>query len=453
MFPEPIFNQMHFTEKEIQDCLTHLQNLVRIDTTNPPGNEIKACDYLKTVFEKENIEYQILESAPGRGNIIARLKGNGTEQPLLLTSHLDVVPAETNHWEMDPFSGKIKNGFIWGRGTVDMKQMTCLELAVFLKIHRDKIPLKRDLIFAAVADEEAGCTYGSKWLIENHPELIQAEYALNEVGGFSVTIEDQIFYPIGVAEKGVCWFKIIARGTPGHGAMPHDDQAIAHLCFAAHNLSKTPLPFHKTKIVSEFISEIAKRQKFPKNFILKGITNPVLSNFILDNVMPDKEKARNFKNMMRNLATPTRLDAGYKENVIPAEASITIDGRVLPERKIADFLEEVQNIIGPNFKIEVLHQEEPCEIKDYDNAFYQILKDSLQKYDPGCVPIPFLIPGYTDAKHYQKLGIKCYGFAPTKLPADLNFGKMYHGHNERLPVDAIGFGLNVMWEVVEKVCR
>lgn len=441
----------YFSEAEIAGCVAHLQNLIRINTTNPPGNEIEAVRYLKNIFDQNGIPYEIVEPAPARASIIARLKGDGSQKPLLLTSHLDVVPAEKEHWQVDPFSGEIKDGFVWGRGAVDMKQMTALELAVLLKAKQQKLPLKRDLIFAAIADEENGCAWGSKWLVQNRPELVQAEYALNEVGGFSITIGKTVFYPIGVAEKGVCWFTITAKGMPGHGAMPHDDQAIGHICLAAHRLAQNNLPLHKTELVSHFIDKLATHQGFPKNLILKAVKNATFSDLILKHLMPDKSRAHNFRNMLRNLATPTLLAAGYKTNVIPSEATVTVDGRVLPGFTVAQFLAEVQEFIGPKFEINVLHSEEACEI-DYHNNFYDTLCAILEKHDPGCVPVPFLIPGFTDAKHYDKIGIKTFGFAPTKLPPDLNFGALYHGHNERLPVSAIGLGLEVLWEVLQKTC-
>lgn len=436
------------SDSDIATATTHLQRLIQINTTNPPGNEISACLYIKEVFDREGIPCQILESAPGRANIIARLHGDGSAEPFLFTSHLDVVPAEKENWSEDPFSGVIKNDFIWGRGAVDMKNMTALALTLFVKCKRANLKLKRDIIFAAVADEEAGCHLGSKWLVDHHPDLIRAEYALNEVGGFSMTIDKQIFYPIGVAEKGVCWFEIIARGTPGHGAMPHDDQAIGHVCFAAHKLAHTDLPFHNSKIVTDFINAVSQKTTPPKNLILKSLTKENYSRFTLKYLMPDKKKARQLKNMFRNLATPTKLSAGYKENVIPGTASVTIDGRVLPEQSLASFLNEVQMLIGDGFEIKLLHGEEPYSMPNYDDAFYSILKSTLMKHDPGCWPVPFLIPGFTDAKQYQRLGIKCYGFVPVKLPADLNFGDLYHGHNERLPISAIPFGLKVLWDVL-----
>lgn len=449
-FALPMTTSLKWNAADHAEALEHFKNLIRIDTTNPPGNELAACQYLAQIFDKEGIPYQILESVPGRANIVARLKGTGGLKPLLLTSHLDVVPCEREYWDVDPFEALEKDGFIWGRGTVDMKNMTVMELTVFLKFHREKIPHQRDLIFAAVADEEVSCEHGSKFLVDQHPDLVQAEYALNEVGGFSLDVDGQTFYPIGVAEKGVCWFKIKAKGQAGHGAMPHDHQALPHLCFAAHQLAENKLPFHDSKVVKDFIDELAKRQPFPKNLVLKSITKPLLSDFVLNNLYPDPERARNFKNMFRNLATPTIMTAGQKTNVIPGTAELTVDGRILPEQTVEGFLTEIKQLIGPQFEIEVIRAEEANQT-DYNNSCFDTLKRVLEVYDPGCIPIPFLIPGYTDAKHYSRLGIKCYGFAPTKLPAGLNFGALYHGHNERIPVASIEFGTQVLGEAVLQI--
>lgn len=440
-----------FTQSELDEVLKWLLDLIRIDTTNPPGREIEACQYIARIFDREGIPYQIFEPAPTRASIVARLNGDGTQKPLLLTSHLDVVPAEVDKWSVPPFKGEIRDGFIWGRGAVDMKNMTALSLGVFIKAHRQKVSLKRDLIFAAVADEETGCTWGSKWLVDNHPELIRAEYALNEVGGFSLDVDGKTFYPIGVAEKGVCWFKIKSKGDAGHGAMPHDNQALPHVCLAAHKLSQNNLPLHTTAVVKNFIDQLANRQSFPKNIILKAVTHRCFSNLVLKYIIPDKARARNFRNMLRNLATPTVLNAGTAANVIPSTAEVLVDGRILPEHTVATFLAEIQELIGPGYEIEVLRAEEANET-DYHNDFYEALKAALIQRDPGCIPVPFLIPGYTDAKHYHRLGIKCFGFVPLKLPKDLNFGALYHGHNERMPVESLSFGLNTLWDVLEKTC-
>src|SRR3989338_4793420 len=200
-----------------KSALTHLKNLIRINTTNPPGNELEAIRYIAKILDEAGIPHQIFEPTPGRANLVARIRGSGTKRPLMLTSHVDVVPAENSGWNLPPFSGELKDGFIWGRGAIDMKQMTAMSLALFVEVCQQKIKLPRDLLFVAVCDEEAGCRWGSKWLVENKPELLDAEYALNEVGAFSLYLDGHTFYPIGVAEKGLCWFRIHKKGDPGHG--------------------------------------------------------------------------------------------------------------------------------------------------------------------------------------------------------------------------------------------
>lgn len=428
-----------------------LQDLVRYNTTNPPGNEKACCDYLARILSAHHIPCHILESAPNRTSLVARLKGDGTQPPLLLTSHLDVVPANSDNWEVPPFSGEIRDGYLWGRGTVDMKNMTAMSLAVILKCAREKIPLKRDIIFAAIADEECGSEHGAKFLVEKHPELIRAEYALNEVGGFSLAVEGKTFYPVGVAEKGVCWFTITAKGKSGHGAMPHDEQALPHVCLAAHRLATQDLPLHRTRVVSAFISGLANRLGFPKSVVLRMVQSKFLGKFILKNLIPDKSRARNFHNMLHNLATPTMATAGTKVNVIPDKACIEVDGRILPQSTVANFLVEIQNLIGDDFEITVNHSAEAVEQK-YPTPLYDLCCRKLCEHDPEAIPVPFLIPGFTDAKQYARLGITCYGFVPLKLPPDLNFGALYHGINERIPLAALKFGGDVLWDVVKSFC-
>ncbi len=440
---------IQITEQDIQECLTILQNLIRINTTNPPGKETEACKYLANLFKKEGIPFTILESGPSRGNIISRLKGDGSKQPLLLSSHLDVVPCEKQHWSEDPFSGVIKDDCVWGRGAVDMKNMTAMELAVFLKAKRNHIPLKRDLILAAVADEETGGKHGAWWLVKHHASLIQAEYALNEVGGFSLPIDDKIFYPIGVAEKGICWLRIIARGDPGHGSMPHDNQALPKLGLAAHKLATTRLPFHDSVPANGFIKGLAQHQSLPKKIILNAMTKKGLSHRILNRIFKDKTKK--FLSLFHNTATPTIIRAGTKQNVIPSQGELFIDGRILPDQSADDFVREVKAVIGDDFNIEI-SECHTANVVDHGNKFFNTLSDTLKTHDPEAIPIPFLNPAFTDAKAYAALDIKCYGFAPLKLPKDLDFSSLFHGHNERLPLDSLKFGVNVLWDVIEKTC-
>ncbi|MBX7148708.1 M20/M25/M40 family metallo-hydrolase [bacterium] len=432
------------------EAVAYLQQLIRINTTNPPGNELEAIKFLSGILTKENIPHDIFESAPGRANLVARLKGNGSKKPLLLTGHVDVVPAEPQHWAVDPFSGKIQDGCIWGRGAVDMKQMVVMELMMLLYAKRNSLNLNRDLIFAAVADEEAACTHGSQWLVENRPELVQAEYALNEVGGFSLYVEDKVFYPIGVAERGICWFRVIAKGDPGHGSMPHDNQAVNKLTGAAHRLGTHHLPFHSHPVVNKFISYLASAQKFPKNIILSLVKNRLFHSFITSKVLPDKKRAKVFNALFHNTVSPTILKAGSKVNVIPSTATFEVDGRILPGQTVESFLNEVREVIGPGLDIEVNYKWNPTEIKDYQNDFYDVLASSVIENHEGAIPVPYLIPGFTDAAHYSRLGIKSYGFAPVKLMPNMNFSEMFHGHNERIPVEGFLWGVKVLGDVIRR---
>jgi len=439
------------TENNHQNCEKFLQELIRIDTTNPPGNELPAALYLKKIFDDHGIACKIFEPKPKRASIIARLSGNGQNQPFLMSSHLDVVPAENQHWAVAPFSGSIHNDCIWGRGAVDMKNMTAMALSVFLKLKTDNIPLKRDVIFAAVADEEAGSHNGAKWLVDHHPEWLQAEYGVNEVGGFNLEFGQKTFYPIGVAEKGVVWLNITAQGEAGHGSLPNPKNALQKIGKLLVTLNSKALPFQSCEIVSKFVLGLAEALPFPKNLFLQGLTSPSLHCWLaaLQKNAPLWQK---LKPLFYNTATPTGAFAGSAINVIPDVAKITVDGRILPGSSVAEFLQTLQKIIGNDFSLEVLHAQEPSVIKDYDNDFFKQLSSTLKTLDPGSIPLPFVIPGFTDSHHYHRLGIKCYGFAPAKLPSGMSLADLYHAHNERLPLSALRFGLEALWDVAHKWC-
>lgn len=428
------------------EAITHLQNLIRINTSNPGSNEAEAVRYIAQILDREQIPYQIFEPAPNRLNLIARLKGNQSKKPILLNAHLDVVPAEKEHWKHDPFSGAIEDGCIWGRGAIDMKQMAVMSLMTLIRAKRQNSNLNRDLILACVADEEAGCKWGSRWLVDNKPELLQAEYALNEVGGFSLNLGSAVFYPIGVAEKGLCWFKLTSRGDPGHGSMPHANQALLKMTRHACALKMGALPFHSHRVVHDFINGLAAKQPFPKNWILRGLNFAGLNRFILNNLLP-AEKRASFHAMFHNTVSPTMMRAGAKVNVIPSKAELEVDGRILPGETVESFIAEVKRALKGELELELTEHWNPT-VTDTDNSFYRLLCDSLQKHDPQAIPLPYLNPGFSDSAHYARLGIKCYGFAPVKLPPDMSFAELFHGHNERIPVEGFLFGLNVLESVV-----
>lgn len=434
--------------KDVQEeAISHLKSLIKIDTTNPPGNEMEAVNYIRSVLDLEGIEYQVFEPEKGRGNIVARLKGNGSKKPLCLNGHLDVVSADASHWKYPPFSATEAEGYIWGRGALDMKNMVAMELALLLETKRRGWKLNRDIICAWVADEEAGCNFGSRYLAENHPQLIEAEYAIGEIGGFSLTVRNNRFWPIGVAEKGIAWLTITAEGAPGHGSIPNPDSAVIKIAKAAHALGKATLPMHLTDVVEKFVSSLAQAQPKPVDKILKQVTNPMLSNFILNVLFPDKTLAKSFYASLHNTANVTMLEAGEKINVVPATASMKVDGRLIPGQTAQDLVKEIEKVIGKGYKI-VVDQTMPGLITDLNDPVYVMMTEIVKKNDPQGLPIPYLFPGFTDAKYFSKVGAKCFGFSPVKLTPKDAFAQVIHGHDERIPVEGFKDGLKMLAELV-----
>jgi acetylornithine deacetylase/succinyl-diaminopimelate desuccinylase-like protein len=433
------------------EALEYFRNLLRFDTTNPPGNEKEACEYLGTILAKENIGFEILESAPGRANLICRLQGDGSLPPLLLNAHLDVVPVERSYWTHDPFGGVLEEGFVWGRGALDMKHMAIMSLMTVILFHRHKARLKRDLVFAAVADEEAGGRYGSGWLVDLHPEKVKAEYALGEIGGFSRIVDGKHFYPVQIAEKGICWLRLKATGAPGHGSLPNWEGAVGKIGKAAHLLGSKRLPFHSTPQAAVFVETMAEHQPFPKGLVLRQALHPRWSRLVLDKVLPDEGLARMLYAILHNTANPTIIRGGEKVNVLPSEATLEVDGRVLPGQTKEDFLQEVAAVIGDDCEIEVL-EFKPAVSVPPDDPILGSMNQVLRRHDPDAVVVPNMVPGFTDAKHYSRLGIRCFGFSPVRLPEDFNFVDLMHGHDERIPVEGFFFGVRVLCELAAHLC-
>lgn len=431
------------------EALGYFQELLRINTVNPPGDELKAVRYLATILQREEISFQVIESGPGRANLVARLSSGRDNGALLLSSHLDVVPVEAEKWKYPPFEGRVEEDCIWGRGAIDMKHMAIYCLMTLLQFKRLGVKLHRDIIWAAVADEEAGCEYGSAYLVENHPDLLWAEYALNELGGFTIHSGVKRFYPIQVAEKGFVWLKLKASGEAGHGSLPHGESAIVKIARAAQRLHEHYLPRHGHPISESFILSLASGRGFPVSLILKGITKSY-GDFLLK-ILPDREAARFFVATLHNTAAPTGLSAGQKINVIPSEAALLVDGRILPGKNSESFLREIRQLIGEDYKIEILKESRGVETS-VDTPLYTTLKQVLEERDPGSEAIPYLIAGFTDATNYHKLGIKTYGFSPIKLPPDIVFSKLYHNHNERIPLEGFFWGMDTFLEAVKRFC-
>jgi acetylornithine deacetylase/succinyl-diaminopimelate desuccinylase-like protein len=439
-----------------QESLALFQALLRVDTTNPPGAERAAIALLADWLREDGLEPWIVESAPERANLVVRLPATHPipgQGPLLLAGHVDVVPADASAWTHPPFAGEIHDGMVWGRGAVDMKNMVTMCAMVMRLFARSGTPRTRDIIFAAVADEEEGCTYGSQFLVDNHPERVQADYMLGEVGGFWLTLGSQVYVPVMVAEKGQVHLRLSASGPSAHGAIPHEDNALARIARAIDRLSTTRLPHHTTPVTERFISELAAAQPFPTRQVLRGLLNARASGPILDRVMPDRANARTFNALLHNTVSATMMKVGVKRNVIPPEAAVDLDGRILPGQSADDLVREVRAVIAdPQVQIEVISAAKAPVVEDFDGPLFAVIREVVGQHAPEARCVPYMIPGFTDARAFSQLGTRCFGFSPLKLdPAHkLKFSELFHGVDERAPVDGFLWGQRVLWEVVTR---
>ncbi|MBV9594632.1 MAG: M20/M25/M40 family metallo-hydrolase [Actinobacteria bacterium] len=416
---------------EVVDLLV---DLVRINTSNPTHPERPAAEWVAAKLDEVGIASQIVESEPGRASTIARIEGSDPSRPpLLIHGHLDVVPADAGEWSVDPFGGEIRDGFVWGRGTVDMKDMDAMTLAVVRDWARSGRRPPRDLVLAFVADEEAGGRQGAHWLVDNHPELFaDCTEAISEVGGFSVSVGGDLrLYMIQTAEKGIGWLKLIAEGRPGHGSMLHDDNVVTRLAGAVSRIGEYDFPLVMTDTVRAFLEHLAA---------LTGL------DIDPDDPEPALPKlgamARMIGATIRNTANPTMLSAGYKANVIPSRAEAVIDTRFLPGQEEA-LLAKVQELAGAGISHEWIVRDIAVETS-YDGAIVDSMAQALRSEDPGAQPVPYLMSGGTDAKSFSTLGIRCFGFAPLLLPPDLDFTALFHGIDERVPIEGLEFGVRVL---------
>lgn len=434
-----------------REVTQHLQNLIRIDTTNPPGNELPAAEYVAQVLRGEGIAAEVLESVPGRGNVVARLKGDDSARPLLLMSHLDVVPAESDKWAHPPFAAELVDGMIWGRGAVDTKNLTAVQTMLMLLLKREGVPLKRDVILAATADEEVGGFAGMGWLVEQRPELLEAEYAINEGGGFGLDIGGRRVYVCQTAEKGVCWMKLTAEGRPGHASTPKGDNAVAILAASVARLARARLPLHIAPTVREFVLQLSRLLPFPQSLMLRLVLNPVFEPLIAQALARQEMLGPLLRASVRNTATPTVLNAGSKTNVIPSVAEAQVDGRLIPGQTPDDLMREIRPYVGEKVRIDLIGTSEPSEA-GYQTPLYTLLGEALAEEDPGAVLLPFMITGSTDGRFLAKRGVKVYGFCPMKQDTDLSPLEMAHGHNERISVANLQFATRVLYRAVVRLC-
>ena len=431
--------------REIEDeAIRICQELIRIPSVNfgeGKGDESKVAQYIVSSLAEVGIKADIYESAPNRCNVIARISGSDATRPgLVVHGHIDVVPANAQEWSVDPFGGEIKEGMIWGRGAVDMKNMDAMILAIVRDWARRGYKPPRDIVLAFFADEEAGMTYGSRFMSANHPEVFAGcTEAISEVGGFSVTVADgKRLYFVEAAQKGIHWMKLTAQGRAGHGSMMNDENAITQIADAVAKIGNYEWPQRYTQTVKNLFREVAR------------VTGKIYDEKDLRPLLKEiGSTARMIGATLQNTANPTMLEAGYKANVIPGSASAVIDGRFLPGYE-EELNSTIRAIVGPDIEIETISRDISLEV-DFDSPLVDAMKAALLREDPEGIPVPYLMSGGTDNKALSELGIMGYGFSPLRLPADLDFMSLFHGVDERVPVDGIRFGVRVLADFLENV--
>ncbi|WP_373307895.1 M20/M25/M40 family metallo-hydrolase [Mycobacterium paraintracellulare] len=428
------------------DVVEVVSKLIRFDTTNTgepetTKGEAECAQWVAEQLAEVGYAPQYVESgAPGRGNVFVRLPGaDPSRGGLLIHGHLDVVPAEPTEWSVHPFSGAVKDGFVWGRGAIDMKDMVGMMIVVARQLKRAGIVPPRDLVFAFIADEEHGGTFGAQWLVDNRPDLFDGvTEAIGEVGGFSLTVPrrdggERRLYLIETAEKGLSWMRLTARGPAGHGSMVHDQNAVTAVSEAVARLGRHQFPLVLTDTVAQFLAAVSEET---------GLTFDTESGDLRGAVEKLGPMARMLKAVLHDTANPTMLKAGYKANVVPAIAEAVVDCRILPGRKEA-FEAEIDELLGPDVTREWIK-----DFSSYETSFDGDLVDAMNAavlaLDPDARTVPYMLSGGTDAKSFARLGIRCFGFSPLRLPPDLDFTALFHGVDERVPIDALRFGTDVL---------
>ncbi len=430
---------------------------MQINSVNPPGNELAAVELLAWHASNEGFTPAIEGPDPNRPNLICRLpaeEANRRHRPLILNCHLDTVPVDDpDRWQHGPFSGHEENGYIWGRGTIDMKGFAAMAFTAISLLKRRHFPINRDVIFAAVADEEAGTKLGSRWLVENRPELLgsKPEYVINEVGGFTVHRNGKRFYPVQVAEKGIAWLRMTAEGTPGHSSLPPTDSSVATLIEAAHRISRAQLPWHPSPEAAVHIAGFAAPEGEIAQKLAGLLGNRLIGPGLLRRVVKDPNRRAATEAILRNTATPTRFQTAEVINALPAKASVDIDGRLAPGQSAEMLIRELQKVIGPrltrNISFEIKEKSPPTSFST-DTELYRKIEAALKDRDPDGHVVPSIIPGFTDSHNYARLGATCYGFYPLQLPEGLDFAALFHGDNERLPVAGFHWGLTTLMQML-----
>ncbi len=423
-----------------------LQNLIRFDTTNPPGNEAECVNYINGLLKGAGFETHILAKNPNRPNLITRLKGQGSAPPLLFYGHVDVVTTAGQNWTHPPFEAQEVEGFIWGRGALDMKCGVAMMVAALIRAKVEAVIPCGDILLAILPDEEAGGDFGAGYLVDNHFDRFEGiRYAIGEFGGYSMYIGGKKIYPIQIAEKTACWIKATLRGPGGHGARPMRGGAMAKLGNFLSQLDKNRLPVHITPVTRRMIEAISSNLPFPKNMILNKLLVPALTGNILKML---GENAQYFEPLLHNTVNATIVRGGNKVNVIPSEITVELDSRLLPGFGPEDLIAEIRQIAGDEAEFEILRHD-PCP-SETDMGLFDTLSGILHDADPEGISVPLILPGVTDARFFSRLGIQTYGFMPMALPAGFNFFQTIHAADERIPVEAVAFGTNAIFELLKR---
>ncbi len=426
------------------ETITLCQEMIRIPSVNygeGRGDEKAMAEYVASKLAEVGIKSELIETAPNRVNVVAKIEGSDQSRPgLVLHGHIDVVPANADDWSVDPFSGEIKDGFIWGRGAVDMKDMDAMILATVRMWQRVGYKPPRNILLAFFADEEAGSDYGSRWLVKNRPELFDGySEAVSEVGGFSLTITGgHRLYLVEAAQKGINWMKLSAKGTAGHGSFVNPDNAVTKVADAVSRIGNYEWPQLETKtsgLLFRKIAQLTGDKYDPKNVkpLLKHLGGAV----------------KMLGATISNTANPTMLEAGYKVNVIPQSASAVVDGRFLPGHE--DQLQQtIKRLAGDDIEVEMITRDIALEV-EFAGPLVDAMCKAITGEDKEGIPVPYLMSGGTDNKALSDLGIIGYGFSPLKLPENLDFFSLFHGVDERVPIDGLKFGVRVLYEFLDNI--
>ena len=422
-----------------------LQELIRFDTTNPPGNEAACIDFLRAQLDEVGCETQTYEQVPGRPNLVSRLPG-GEAPPLLLQGHVDVVTTALQDWKHPPFAAVLEDGYVWGRGALDMKAGVAMLVHAFLRAKRENVQLPGDLVLLVLSDEEAGGNVGARYVVQEHPELFDGmRYALGEFGGFTLHVGGKRFYPIQVAEKQICWLKATVRGPGGHGAMVHRGGTIARLGRFLSDLDRKRMPVHVTPVVRQTIEAIAAELPRRQSAIVRSLLKPRLTGAALRLLGPT---AAQFEPMLRNTVNATIVRGGAKINVVPSEIELELDGRALPGFSPEQLIAELHDLAGDDIEVELVRHDPGPAAPDL--GLFETLAGVIRELDPEGIPIPLLQIGVTDGRFFSQAGVQTYGFLPMRLPEGFDFTKLIHAADERIPVDAVEFGAEAVWRAVQR---